>query len=164
MFNQWKKIAATLSAAALLGMNAGITSAQEHSHAHHGEKPAKLTLDNGKKWATDDNLRQGMEKIRDALEAELPAVHSGKATVEQYRALAEKIDDQIAFVVKNCRLDQKTDATLHLVLADIIAGTESMKAKSGSKARKGAEKIMRALDNYGAYFNHPGWHGITPVH
>jgi hypothetical protein len=160
MFTQWKKMAATLSAAALLSMGSEIVSAQDHNHAHGHEKPVQLTLDNGKKWATDDNLRLSMNIIRNALAAELPAIHSGKTTVEQYRALAQKANDQIAFMVKNCKLEQKADAMLHLVLAEIIAGSDAMMAQGGSEAHKGAEKIARALDNYGAYFDHPGWHGM----
>lgn len=164
MFTQWKKVAATLSAAALLSMSPGIVSAQDHSHSHGDEKPAQLTLNNGKKWDTDANLRLGMSRIRDALAAELPAIHSGKATTEQYRALAQKTNDQIAFMVKNCKLDPKVDAMLHLVLADIIAGADAMMAQDGNEARKGAEKIARAVDNYGAYFAHPGWHGMKHAH
>lgn len=164
MFASWKKTAASLSAAALLNAGAGIAFAQDHHHSHGHEQPAQLTLDNGKKWATDDNLRQSMSHIRDALAAELPAIHSGKATAEQYRALAQKTNDQIAFIVKNCKMDQKMDAVLHIVLADIIAGADAMAAQGGSDARKGAEKIARALDNYGTYFDHPGWHGATAHH
>lgn len=162
MFIQWKKIIAILSTAALLGMGAKIALAQEHHHAHAHDAggSAQLTLNNGKKWVTDDNLRQGMSRIRDALQAELPAIHSGKATAEQYRALAQKTNDQIAFMVKNCKLDQQADAMLHLVLADIIAGADAMMGQDSSEARKGAEKVAHALDNYGIYFDHPSWHGI----
>jgi hypothetical protein len=145
-------------------MGSEIVSAQDHSHAHGHEKPAQLTLDNGKKWATDDNLRLGMSRIRDALVAELPAIHSGNTTAERYRTLAQKTNDQIAFMVKNCKLEQQADAMLHLVLADIIAGSDAMMAQGGSEARKGAEKIARALENYGAYFEHSGWHGMKHNH
>ncbi len=164
MFIQWKKIAAALSAAVLLGMSPGIVSAQGHSHSHDAAESAQLTLNNGKKWATDDSLRQGISRIRDALTAELPSIHSGKATAEQYRALSQKMDDQIAFMVKNCKLEPKADAMLHLVLADIIAGADAMKTRSSSDAYKGAVKIASALDNYGKYFDHPGWHGLEHSH
>ena len=164
MFIRWKEIAAALSAAALLSAHAGMASAQDHDHSHGHEKPAQLTLDNGKKWATDDNLRQSMSRIRDALTAQLPAIHSGKATAEQYRVLAQKTNDQIAFMAKNCKLDQKTDAMLHFVLTEIITGADAMTAQDSTKAREGAEKIARALDNYGVYFDHPGWHGVKPGH
>lgn len=160
MFIQWKKMAATLSVTVLLSMSPGIASAQGHSHSHDAAEPVQLTLNNGKKWATDDNLRQGMGRIRDALATELPTIHSGKATTEQYRALAQKTNDQIAFMVKNCKLDREADAMLHLVLADIIAGADAMMGQSSSEAHKGAAKIAHALENYAAYFDHPGWRSL----
>lgn len=166
MFIQSKNIVAILSAVALLGWGARVAVAQEHSHAHdhhaqHASESPQLTLNNGKKWETDDNLRQAMSRIRDALSAEVHAIHSGKATAEQYKALAQKTNDQIAFMVKNCKLDQNADTMLHLVLAEIIAGTDAMLGKDINEARKGAEKVAVALDNYGTYFAHPGWHGVT---
>ena len=105
-----------------------------------------------------------MDRIRNALSAELHAIHTGKATAEQYRALAMKTNDQIAFMVKNCKLEPKADEMLHLVLADIIAAADAMSGKDIGEARKGAEKIAAALENYGTYFAHPGWHGVMSAH
>lgn len=159
---QCKKIAMPLSAAVLLSMVAGTALAQghDHGHSHAAEESMQLTLDNGKKWTTDGNLRQGMERIRDALAAELSTIHSGKATATQYRALAQKMNDQITFMVKNCKLEPKADAMLHLVLADIIAGTDAMTGQNSVKAHEGAAKIAHALDNYAAHFDHPGWRSL----
>lgn len=164
MVTRWKNIAATLSAATLLSVGAGAALAQGHGHSHDAGhdagKSAQLTLNNGKKWATDASLRQGMSRIRDALAEELPAIHAGKATAKQYRALSQKANDQIAFMVKNCKLDEDADAMLHLLLADIIAGVDAMMVQDSSEARKGAEKIAHALENYATYFDHPGWHRL----
>lgn len=159
MFAQGKKIAVTLSAAMLLCLSAGMVSAQEHGHAHHGGEPVRLTLNEGKKWVADDSLRQGMSRIRDLLGAELPATHSGKASAAQYQALAHKVNDQIAFMVKNCKLEPKADAVLHLILVDIISATDILLAQQG-EAHRGVEKIAQALENYAAYFEHPGWRGL----
>ncbi|MDH4234620.1 MAG: hypothetical protein OEV15_05755 [Gallionella sp.] len=169
MFIQCRKIIAILSAATLLGGGANIALAAEHNHSHeshasHAQEAPKLTLNNGKKWETDDNLRMAMSRIRDALSAELPAIHSGKATAAQYQALVQKTNDQIAFMVKNCKLEPKADAMLHLLLADIISGADAMAGKDIGNARKGAEKIAGALDNYPTYFAHPGWQGVKAEH
>lgn len=164
MFTRWKNIAATLSAALLMGIYAGNALAEKHSHSHDATEPAQLTLDNGQKWATDANLRLAMERIRNALAAELPAIHADKITAGQYQALAQKVNEQIEFMVKNCKLDPKADAMLHLVLADIIAGADDMSETSGNKGRKGAEKIVHALESYGKFFKHPGWHGVSTAH
>ena len=164
MFIQWKKLTVTLSAAILLCMSPAMVSAQDHGHshghAHDQEKPVQLTLNDGKKWATDNSLRQGMGRIRDVLNAELPAIHSGKATAEQYQALVQKVNDQLAFMVKNCKLEPKADAVLHLILADLIAGTDIMLAQHGGEAHQGVVKIVRALENYASHFDHPGWQGL----
>lgn len=159
-----KKIAVSLFASSLLTAASGFALAQDHHHSHNTEQQAQLTLNNGNKWVTDENLRLGMSRIRDALAAELHAIHSGSATAEQYHALAQKTNEQIAFMVKNCKLEQKTDAMLHLVVADLVAAVDAMTTQDTGSARKGAEKMVRALDNYGAYFDHPGWHGVHQGH
>lgn len=162
MFTHWKKVAATLATAVLLSLGTQQCLAQDHAHGHDHDAtaPAQLALDNGQKWATDDSLRQGMIRTRNALAANLAAIHSGKATAKEYQALAQKTNEQVSFMVQNCKLDPKADAMLHLLLGDIIAGADAMAGKNSSEARKGAEKIAQALEEYGAYFNHPGWHGV----
>lgn len=155
-----KQSVVTAMLAACLSVCVQVALAQDH-HAHHGGGAAQLTLNNGKKWATDDNLRHGMASIRDALAAELPAIHSGKASAEQYDALAKKVHDQIAFMVQNCKLGKEADAMLHLVLAEITAGADTMAGQKDNKTkRQGAEKIANAMEGYATYFDHPGWHGL----
>ena len=146
--------------AACLSVGVQFAFAQDH-HAHHGGGSAQLTLNDGKKWATDGNLRQGMESIRDALAAELPTIHSGKASAGQYHALAKKVNDQITLMVQNCKLDKEADAMLHLVLTELTAGANAISGQKNNKAKRhGVEKIAHALEDYATYFDHPGWHGL----
>jgi len=164
MHTRWKIITAALSTALLLSVGTGTAQAENHSHSHDAAKPAQLTLHNGQKWVTDKNLRQGMGNIHGLLAAELPAIHSGKITLKQYQALARKINEQTEFIVKNCKLDQETDAMLHLVLADIMNGAEAMTGKGDHEAHQGAVKIINALDNYATFFDHPGWQHAGAQH
>ena len=160
MFEMKKQLIAAAVLAASL--STGVLAATGHEHdAHHGGGSAQLTLNNGQKWTTDENLRQGMANIRDALAAELPAIHGGKASAGQYHALAKKINDQVAFMVQSCKLDKEADAALHLVLAQLIAGADAMSDQKNNKARhQGAAKIIHALEEYAVYFDHPGWQGV----
>lgn len=159
MFAAGKKVFAAAAMAACLC--AGTQGAMAAEHSHHEVTHKQLTLNHGKKWVTDDKLQQGMAGIRDAMEADLPAIRSDKETAEQYGALAKKVDDQIAFIVENCRLDKATDDMLHLALADVIEGSQAMDEQKSAKARRhGAEKIVRALNGYGDHFEHPGWHSL----
>ncbi len=160
MYKIRKRFAATAMFAAYLTAGVQITQAQDH-HSHQDHESARLTLNNGKKWATDNNLRLGMKRIQEVLAAGLPAIHSGRASAEQYNAMSKLVHKHVDFMVQNCRLDKGADAMLHLVISEIIAGADAMADRKDAKARRtGAEKIALALDNYGAYFDHPGWLGM----
>lgn len=123
---------------------AGPAAAAGEPHEHgHGAGEAKLVLDHGRKWQTDAPLRKGMENIRAVL-----------ATRQKPEALAELVNAEVAYIVQNCKLPEDADAQLHLLIAEILAGADAMK---GEHPREGAERVARALDQYGTFFDHPGW-------
>ena len=130
-----------------------------HAQDQHPEgDAAALSLNDGKKWPTDAPLRQGMTRIRDAVQAKLPAIHAGKLDEAGYDVLAGQVNGEIGYIVQNCRLEPKADAMLHLSLADVIAGAGMMEGKQAGTARQaGAARILTALNNYGTYFDHPNW-------
>ncbi len=158
MYLNRKNILLPALLAVFLSATAPAALAHDHEHSHDEAVPQKLSLKNGHKWATDENLRQAMNHIRTEMAASQHAIHESKMSLQQYQGLAKKINDQIAFMVQNCKLDKDADAMLHIVLADIIAGADVLAGQDVSKARQGAEKIDHALKNYGTYFEHPGWH------
>jgi hypothetical protein len=134
---------------------AGPAAAAGESHEHgHGAVEARLVLDHGRKWQTDAPLRQGMENIRAAVARDVKAIHADKATPKQYEALADKVSGEVAYIVQNCKLPEDADAQLHLVIAELLAGADAMKAE---RRREGVERVARALNKYGEFFNHPGW-------
>lgn len=146
-------------AGALLAVSGAAAAEHKHDHDHgHGGAKAKLTLDHGKKWATDAPLRQGMTQIRDQVNAAVPAIHSGKMSNAQYDALAKKVNDEVAGIVAACKLPAEADAQLHIVIADLMEGAETMAGKEKkAKRMDGAVKIIATLDRYAAHFDHPGW-------
>jgi len=132
-------------------------AAHEHHHGHEAEAPQKLQLNAGKKWATDASLRQAMSGINQAMAKALPLIHRQQFSDAQYQALAESVNQQIAFAIENCKLDAKADAMLHLLIADLQGGAEAMSGKAGGDRHDGAVRVMHALKAYGQYFQHPGW-------
>ena len=143
-----------LSAAAL---SPAILAATEHQHGH-GEAPAKLQLDHGKKWKTDEPLRRGMTSIRDAVHGAPAPLHKGTAKPEAYAEVGNRVEADVGRIVKECKLPPEADAQLHIVIADVIAGADAMKGAKDAKAgRAGLIKVDGALKSYGKYFDHPGW-------
>ncbi len=141
------------------GTAAGTSAWAASDHAHEPATAAHaLKLNAGKKWASDEPLRLGMAKIRDAVEARLPAVHRGKLGHAQYDALGGEIDAQIASIVSNCKLDPDADEVLHVILADMMQANEAVQGKRAKAKRStGVVEVVRSLEQYGRYFEHPGW-------
>ena len=140
---------------------AGEPSKHEHSAAAH----AKLTLNAGKKWATDAPLRQAMNNIRSSVATALPEAHHGKLTPEQYDALGNDVNAQITSIVQNCKLSPKADAQIHILLGEIMNGIDIATGKQLNQERAlGVIKIAQSLNNYGKYFDHADWQTIKLPH
>lgn len=140
-------------------------AAAEASHAHDEAGTAALRLDNGRKWGTDAPLRTGMTHIKELVAAQLPAAHAGRMSAAQYAALAGKVEVEVGQIVANCKLEPQADAMLHLVIAEIGAGTDAMKGKTpGVRPEQGLARVATAYNDYGRFFQHPGHQPIAVGH
>ena len=161
-----KQFHRSIQMASLIAMLVSLPTASilaaETTHQHeHGAATAKLHLKDGKKWQTDDVLRQSMASIKDAFSPRLPAIHQDKLDAKSYDELAAKVNSEVANIVKNCHLEKDADEMLHLVIADMLAGADAMSGKDQKTSRQaGAIQVVQALDSYGNYFDHPGWRNL----
>ncbi|CAB1369257.1 hypothetical protein [Denitratisoma oestradiolicum] len=153
----FKKILSLLIAAGLT-MGGALAADHHHEHDHHAGTSAQLMLqESGAKWSTDVPLRSGMEQIRKRMGDSLEDIHAGKLASPQYAKLAREVRGDINTIIANCKLDPKADEQLHLILGRMLAGVERMGGKSKAGRHQGAVGILKALDDYSAYFDHPGW-------
>ena len=156
-------LAATALAATLTTFAAA--PAQAQSHGHDASAPAKLSLNQGRKWATDAPLRDGMGRIRALVEPQLAAAHAGKLSQAQYTALAGQVEAEVGGIVANCKLEPKADAMLHLLIADLGDGTSTMTGKNPKqRPALGLVKVAKTLDQYGKHFDHPGFKPVGVGH
>lgn len=157
----WKWLALTTFTLSLI--TTSLAAAEIGTHQHEpGASPSMLKLNDGKKWATDAPLRKGMENIRAAMAAALPAIHTNKLSSAKYNGLAKQVSNEVAYIVANCKLDPQADAQLHLIIADILGGVEAMQGKTkGTQRQTGTVAVLGALKKYATYFDHPGWKPIT---
>ncbi len=138
--------------------------AQAETHSHEGMASGKLSLDHGRKWATDAPLRDGMSRIRMLVEPQLAAAHAGKLSPAQYAALAGQVETEVGSIVANCKLDPKADAVLHIVIGEIGAGTDAMAGKtSKQRPQQGLIQIAKAVNDYARHFDHPALKPIRNV-
>lgn len=137
--------------------------AAEHAeHKHDSATHAQLKLNNGKKWNSDEALRQAMSNIHASVTSALPAIHAGKLKSTQYDALGKEIQGQLVFIVRNCKLDPKADEQLHLILGGITGGINMATAKQNTQKRaQGIHAIAESINAYGKYFDHPDWQMIA---
>lgn len=132
-------------------------NADAHHHSHGSTEPTKLQLNAGKKWATDEPLRQVMNDINQAMAKALPAIHKNQFGNGDYQALATTVNQKVAYAVEHCKVEPKADAMLHLVIADLMTGAESMEGKTSKSRHDGAVQVLEALKSYGKHFQHNGW-------
>jgi len=134
-------------------------------HEHDTATPHVLALNQGRKWGTDEALRAGMSRIRSLVEAQLAAARADKLTRAQYRELASQVETEVGSIVANCKLEPKADAMLHLVIADILSGTNAMAGKNPKERPAGGlVDVAQAVNAYGSHFDHPGFTPIRNVH
>lgn len=141
---------------------AGCNKQEQHGHSHEHVDPdkaaASLTLDDGKKWGTDESLRAGMAAIRDRMQAAIAPIHAGSFAPADYAALAAAIDKEIGNIMANCKLPRDADDQLHLVLTQLGAGTAAMKRDGDRMA--GAVKVIDGLGSYEEFFDDPSYKPI----
>lgn len=151
----------SLSAAALaLTLGGALLTAppahaqHEQAHEHEAHATAGLTLNNGARWATDEALRIGMQRIRDAA---APAIDAGPHSLSKdaATALAVTVRGQVSYLVANCKLEPRADAVLHVLIAELLGGAEAL--EHDAHAEGGLPRIEHALRQYPEYFEHPGF-------
>ena len=163
-FNGYK-ITAAVAAVAFAAALASPALAQSGAHSHDAATPHKLSLDAGRKWATDEALRNGMSRIRSLVEPRSSDAHGGKLDSARYRDLAAQVETEVGTIVANCKLEPKADAMLHLVIADLLEGTDAMAGKNAKLSpAQGLAKVVVAVNEYGGHFDHPGFKPIRNVH
>jgi len=137
-------------------------AANEHAaHAHEREHAdaGGLTLDGDKPWETDAPLRRGMTQIRVASAMLAPAHGARQLSALQGQQLGVALRGSVATMIAECKLAPEADANLHIILGQILAATSAL--ESDPLSPLGIPAITAALEDYGHYFNHPGWHDGT---
>lgn len=135
-------------------------TAGEHGHEYAGHETVALDLDDGRRWKTDAPLREGMERIREAVAvAKVQAQRADGLDRRQAGELATVVDEAIVYMVSHCQLEPAADANLHMLLAKLSGAAAAIRADRGSV--EGLPVMIDALAVYPRYFEHPGWEPLS---
>ena len=126
-------------------------AAQSHAHAHPGVDAATAPAP-AQRWKTDAPLREGMGRIRAAVDG-LGHYEHGHMGPEQALQLASGIERDIGFIVAHCKLESRADAALHPILGALMQGAQALKANPADPAA--IPPMRRALQDYARTFDDP---------
>jgi hypothetical protein len=152
-------LAAVLLAGVTIGSTPAVLAADVHDHQHEAG-PARLELNQGRKWPTDAPLRKAMATLRAEFAGKLHAIHKGSGAKEEYATLGRSVEAQIGTIVSQCKLEPKADAMLHIVIGELGGAADIMQGKAAGDPAEAAHHAVMALNSYGRYFSHPGWQAL----
>jgi hypothetical protein len=148
-------VAALALLSSLVAMAGQVESAakpEHHAHAAHGAAPE---LAEGQRWATDAPLREAMLRIRDGVTARATAFREGTLSTAEGQVLAAFVEEDVQFMIANCRLAPEPDAALHALIGRMLGAAEALRDDPLSAG--GLPQLEAVLNDYGATFDHPGW-------
>ena len=128
-------------------------------HEGHQFPPSGLMMNGEARWSTDTALRSGMNGIREAVVRTLHGAGERPMTAEEATALTDTIQNQISYMIANCKLAPQADAVLHVLLGQLLEGAAALKQNAADAAA--LHTIIGALKNYPVYFDHPDWKPVT---
>lgn len=131
------------------------THGAHEGHAAAAEPPV---LPAGELWATDEPLRAAMLGIHAAVAKLAPAYDSHELKAADAQGLAATVEENVASMIANCKLEPKPDAALHVLIARMMSAAGSLKRDPAASA--GFPELLSVLQDYQATFDHPGWPAV----
>ena len=125
--------------------------AQEH--AHHTPSAAVQAAP-AQRWLADVSLREGMSRVGRTV-ATFQHYEHGHMNPGQTVALATLLEQDIQFLVANCKLEPAADAALHAIIAKLSLAAQAVKVDPGDRS---TIPLMRdSLRDYARQFDDPGF-------
>ncbi len=130
--------------------------AVEATHEDHNEEASNLYTNvwvneiknnEGAKWQADAKTNEGVKKMQATIKTQ------SASTLAEYHKLAEQLNDDKNFVVKNCTMKGPSHDNLHVWLLPLMAKIEALsEAKTVDGASKLKHSIEENINGYNTYF------------
>lgn len=107
----------------------------------------EIATNNGAKWEANPETNEGVEKMQNLLKTQ------DLNTLEDYYKLAEQLNSDKNYIVKNCTMKGASHDNLHTWLVPLIAKIEALSnATSMDEALKLFHSIDENVNKYSDYF------------
>lgn len=124
---------------------------KEHKEHQHGEEQG-ITLNNGKKWETDADLKKLMGNINTELQKVKKLEKSGKAGPKTYEHFYHSIETSTQKIINSCKMPEGMHENYHVILEDILNTSEEL--KDAEKQKGVTAKMTETMKKYTEYFDH----------
>lgn len=151
-----RAVVAAVTAVVLIACSGGdgATGSEPAVHethdAHASHEAAAIVPPDGILWPTDDALRAGMSRIDAAVERAMKTTQP--LSREQAGELARAVEQNVSFIVENCRLPPEPDAALHVLIGRMMAAAGQL--KSEAPPDEAVTQLVRVLQDYRDAFDH----------
>ena len=110
-------------------------------------------------WETDDGVRRSMSAIQQAMASRQQDIAADRLGAQDYQGLAKSIEENLAVAEKSSQAPVASLKAFQAIVAiDLRRSAELMRTGATVKLqRAGALGVPQTLNNYGQYFQHPGW-------
>lgn len=103
----------------------------------------EIVMYNDEKWEANAETNEGVQKMQNSIETQTTS------TLDEYHKLAEQLNDDKNYVIKNCTMKGASHDNLHVWLLPLMAKIEAL---AESKTIEDAAKIKKAIEeNINAY-------------
>lgn len=146
------KLALAIACAVVIAASAHATQlVHEHQAAPTAAAGADAPV---QRWAADAPLREGMTRVRAALE-ELRHYEMGHMTPAMARERAVAIEDAVAGMFAHCKLAADADAALHGTLLPLL--TAAQRLDKDPRDLSAIAAMRHAVAAYPQRFDDPQW-------
>lgn len=119
----------------------------EASNVYENTWKEEIIMNNDVKWQANAKTNVGVEKMQNSLKTQ------NTSTLEDYHKLAEQLNNDKNYVVKNCTMQGASHDNLHVWLLPLMAKIEALsETKTVEDAAKIKYSIEENINGYSDYF------------
>ena len=116
----------------------------------HGEEHAKLALNNGQKWKSDESTNKNVQQLQ-TITTDFAQVEN--KTMSDYKTVGNRLQGAADTMIKECKMQGADHEALHLWLEPLLENVKSLKnATSKNEGSQLVTDIDQHLKMYQQYF------------